>query len=186
MFTFTDLRNDEVKNAFSFRIDGEKTYVTFYENGKEYGYLTANVKIDEAPPTMPFKVYSFKKKCYHCHHDTNVLTYMMFSDNLKEDLCHPWNKERLLKTRSMEHVLAHMKDSKIEYYALSVVGSCEEYDNLLMKRYPNRLKRIFSRTQGRAYVMNVCEHCGAGQGWNYVYRDANMLIQQMKEIDIVD
>ena len=57
MFTFTDLRNDEVKNAFSFRIDGEKTYVTFYENGKEYGYLTANVKIDAPRMCGPAKFF---------------------------------------------------------------------------------------------------------------------------------
>ena len=35
MITFTNLKTGEVKTAFSFRIDGEKTYITFTEGGKE-------------------------------------------------------------------------------------------------------------------------------------------------------
>ena len=34
MITFTNLKTGEVKTAFSFRIDGEKTYITFTEGGK--------------------------------------------------------------------------------------------------------------------------------------------------------
>lgn len=31
--------------------------------------------------------------------------------------------------------------------------------------------------------MNVCEHCGNGQGWYYIYRDVNEKIKAMNEID---
>lgn len=47
MITFTNLKTGEVKTAFSFRIDGEKTYITFTEGGKEYGYFSDNVKIHD-------------------------------------------------------------------------------------------------------------------------------------------
>lgn len=77
MITFTNLKTGEVKTAFSFRIDGEKTYITFTEGGKEYGYFSDNVKIhDEDAASLPFKIYSFKKECYRCHRNTNILTYI--------------------------------------------------------------------------------------------------------------
>ena len=55
MITFTNLKTGEVKTAFSFRIDGEKTYITFTEGGKEYGYFSDNVKIhDEDAASLIF------------------------------------------------------------------------------------------------------------------------------------
>lgn len=189
MITFTNLKTGEVKNAFSFRVDGEKTYIIFAEGGKEYGYSSANVKIhDEDPQLLPFKVYCFKKECYRCHRDTNVLTYITFSDDITEDLSYPWDKNRLMKCQSMEQVFSHMADPTIEYYGLSVVGDNPEYDKMLLQKYPHQFKNIFSQTVGSAYLMNVCEHpdCGAGQGRNFVYRRVNELIKQMKEIEIID
>ena len=101
--------------AFSFRIDGEKTYITFTEGGKEYGYFSDNVKIhDEDAASLPFKIYSFKKECYRCHRNTNILTYITFSDDTADDLVYPWDKNRLMKSQSMEQVLAHMADPTIE------------------------------------------------------------------------
>lgn len=189
MITFTNLKTGEVKTAFSFRIDGEKTYITFTEGGKEYGYSSANVKIhDEDTSPLPFKVYFFKKECYRCHRNTNILTYITFSDDTTEDLIYPWDKNRLMKCQSMEQVLAHMADPTIEYYGLNVVGDNPEYDKMLLQKYPHQFKNTFSQTVGSTYLMNVCEHpgCGAGQGRNFVYRRVNELIQQMKEIEIVE
>ena len=189
MITFTNLKTGEVKTAFSFRIDGEKTYITFTEGGKEYGYSSANVKIhDRDASSLPFKVYSFKKECYRCHRNTNILTYITFSDDTTEDLIYPWDKNRLMKCQSMEQVLAHIVDPTIEYYGLNVVGDNPEYDKMLLQKYPHQFKNTFSQTVGITYLMNVCEHsgCGAGQGRNFVYRRVNELIQQRKEIEIVE
>ena len=106
MITFTNLKTGEVKTAFSFRIDGEKTYITFTEGGKEYGYFSDNVKIhDEDAASLPFKIYSFKKECYRCHRNTNILTYITFSDDTADDLVYPWDKHRLMKSQSMEQSL---------------------------------------------------------------------------------
>ena len=188
MITFTNLKTGEVKTAFSFRIDGAKTYITFTEGGKEYGYFSANVKIhDEDAASLPFKVYSFKKECYRCHRNTNILTYIIFSDDTADDLIYPWDKNRLMKSQSMEQVFAHMADPTIEYYGLNVVGDNPEYDKMLLQKYPHQFKNTFSQTAGSTYLMNVCEHpnCGAGQGRNFVYRRVNELIQQMKAIEIV-
>lgn len=189
MITFTNLKTGEIKTAFSFRIAGEKTYIIFTEGGKEYGYFSTNIKIhSEDTSSLPFKVYSFKKECYRCHRDTNILTYITFSDEPTEDLNYPWDKNRLMKSQSIEQVFAHMEDPTIEYYGLNVVGDNPEYDKMLLQKYPRQFKNIFSQTAGSTYLMNVCEHsdCGAGQGRNFVYRRVNELIQQMEEIEIAE
>ena len=188
MITFTNLKTGEVKTASSFRIDGAKTYITFTEGGKEYGYSSSNVKIhDKDTTSLPFKVYSFKKECYRCHQSTNILTYITFSDDTAEDLIYPWDKNSLMKTQSMKQVLAHMADPSIEHYGLNVVGDNPKYDKMLLAKYPSQFKNTFSQTVGSTYLMNVCENpnCGAGQGRNFVYRRVNELIQQMKEIEII-
>ena len=53
-----------------------------------------------------------------------------------------------------------------------------------MEKYPDRIQNKYSQTKKRTYPMNVCEHCGNGQGWYYIYKDANEKIQGMKEIDV--
>lgn len=189
MITFTYLKTGEVKTAFSFRLDEEKTYITFTEGGKEYGYSSANIKIhDEDISSLPFKVYAFKKECHSCHRNTNILTYITFSDDTADDVVYPWDKNRLQKCQSIEHVLAHMEDPTIEYYGLNVVGDNPEYDKILLQKYPRQFKNVFIRQVDRTYLMNVCEHtdCSAVQGRRYVYRRVNELIQQMKEIEIVE
>lgn len=189
MITFTNLKTGEVKTAFSVRSDEEKTYIMFTENGKEYKYFSSNIKIhDEKVSSLPFKVYTFKKKCYHCHRDTTILTYITYSKEKTKDVNYPWDKNRLLKNQNMSHVCAHIKDPSIEYYGLNVVGDNPEYDKMLLEKYPRQFKNIYSQKVGRTYTMNVCEYpdCGAGQGKNFVYRQVNELIQKMKKIEIIE
>ena len=189
MITFTNLKTGEVKTAFSFRVDGTKTYITFTEGGKEYGYFSANIKIhNENASSLPFRVYALTKECYRCHRSTTILTYITFSDHPADDLVYPWDKERLLRNQCAEQAFAHMFDPSIEYYALDVVGDIPEYDRMLLQKYPQQFKNTFSKTVNRAYLMNVCEHsdCGAGQGRNFVYRRVNELIQQMQEIELAE
>jgi len=33
--------------------------------------------------------------------------------------------------------------------------------------------------------MNLCDHCGAIQGWNYIYRQVNEAIKEMEPIEIL-
>lgn len=189
MITFTNLKTGKTIAAHSFRIDGEKTYITFAKGGKEYSYYSDNVEIhDEDPLSLPFKVYSFKNKCYRCRRDINILTYITFADDTADDLIYPWDKHRLTKNQSIEQVLAHMADPTIEYYGLNVVGDIPEYDKMLLKKYPCQFKNTFSQTVGGTYLMNICSHpnCGAGQGRYFVYRRINELIQQMKKIELVE
>ena len=56
--------------------------------------------------------------------------------------------------------------------------------DMLMEKYPDRIQNKYSQTKKRTYPMNVCEHCGNGQGWYYIYKDVNEKIQEMKEIDV--
>lgn len=120
--------------------------------------------------------------CYRCHQYTDILTYIKFKDKTCEDVTYPWNKERLLKSQD---VFAHVLDPSIEYYGLLVVGDLLQYDQMLMDRFPDKIKLKYSSVVKKTYPMNICCHCGAQQGNNYVYRQVNEMINAMTEIDII-
>lgn len=84
-----------------------------------------------------------------------------------------------------QDIEAHIQDSSIEYYGLKVVGDDERLDHILMKKFPDKIKSRYSKTQGRSYPMNLCDHCGAVQGWNYIYRQVNEMIKEMQRIEIL-
>ena len=181
MFRFKNKKTNEVKTAYVFREDEERIYIKFSADGKEYGYFKDNIEIMNSEyDTLPFKVYTLTKKCYKCHQSTKILTYITFADNPKEDVCYPWNKRRLLEHQD---IFAHLQDPSIEYYGLNVIGDIEEFDLMLMEKYPDKIQNKYSQTKKRTYPMNVCEHCGNGQGWYYIYRDVNEKIKAMNEID---
>lgn len=131
---------------------------------------------------LPFRVYSYTKECYKCRKPTEIITYITYADKPTEDVTFPWDMHRLLKHQDIS---AHMKDSSIEYYGLNVIGNIKQFDYMLMKKYPDRIKKKYSQTQMRTYPMNVCCHCGNGQGWYYIYRDVNELIQARKAIKTI-
>ena len=54
-----------------------------------------------------------------------------------------------------------------------------------MKKFPKKIQRRYSKTQERNYPMNLCDHCGAIQGWNYIYRQVNEVIKEMEPIEIL-
>ncbi len=177
MIKFKNLKTDEIKTAFSFREENEKVFIRFSEHGKEYGYSKNNIHIIIAENQLPFRVYSYTKNCYRCHNPTEILTYITYADN-NEDIVFPCDFNRLLKEQD---IIAHLKDPSIEYYGLSVIGDIEEYDLQLMEKYSERIKSTYSHTQRNVYPMNICSHCGAGQGWYFIYRDINQIIQERKE-----
>ena len=58
MIKFKNLKTDEIKTAFSLREDGEKTYIKFSADGKEYGYFKSNIEIITSDVNkLPFRVY---------------------------------------------------------------------------------------------------------------------------------
>ncbi|PWL80537.1 MAG: hypothetical protein DBY18_04605 [Clostridia bacterium] len=79
-----------------------------------------------------------------------------------------------------------MQDPSIEYYGLNVIGDIEEFDRMLMEKYPEKIKNTYSKTKNTIYPMNVCRHCGSGQGWYFIYRDINSMIQNKDAVAIFD
>lgn len=194
MIKFVNKKTGELKNAFSVKENDEKMLIKFSEDGKEYAYNKDNIEvINEENNTqirdiskLPFRIYTFKKQCYKCHRNTDIITYIKFSDGKNEDITYPWDKKRLIKTQSFQHLLAHMQDPSIEYYTIMIVGDCKKYDDILMEKFPNKVSVQYSATTKTSYPMNICSHCGAQQGYYYVYRQINELIKSMQKIDIIE
>jgi len=183
---FRNKRTDEVKVAYSIEMRDDKIYVTFVKNGKEYAYHKDNIEVldeaGEASKESCFTVYKLMKQCYKCRKDTSVFTYIVFDDGTDQDVIFPWDKNRLLKN---QNIFAHLQDPSIEYYGLKVVGEDERLDNILMKKFPDKIKSRYSKTQDRSYPMNLCDHCGAIQGWNFMFRQVNELIREMQRIEVL-
>ncbi len=194
MIRFVIKKSGEVKKAFSAKENAGKIYIKFTENGKEYAYNKDKIEIivdkndsqELIKNELPFRVYAFKKQCYRCHKFTDIITYIKFADGNLEDLVYPWNKNRLMKAQSHQHILAHIQDPSIEYYGLIIVGDCQEYDDVLMKEFPNKISVQYSSTTQTSYPMNLCSHCGAQQGHYFVYKQVNEMIQAMQKIDILE
>lgn len=193
MVEFINKKTGELIKAFSARKDkaGGKVYIRFTESGKEYTYNLDNIEIvknkriitpDEPKSDLPFTIYTFKKMCYKCHQLTDIITYIIFSDGSNDDVTYPWDINRLLKNQA---IFAHLKDPSIEYYGLNVIGENEVYDNILMERFPDRIKPKYSSVTKTIYPMNICCHCGAQQGYFYVYRQVNEIIDSKEKIDIL-
>jgi hypothetical protein len=130
-------------------------------------------------------IYQYEKQCWKCGRTTDIITYIVYESD-RTNLVYPWNKSRLNEEMSIERTMAHMKDSSIEWYPLLVVGNDEKFDEVLMGMFPEKIKIKYSRTMEKSYPMNVCRHCEAIQGQNYVYRDVNKYIRSMTAIDIME
>ena len=189
MTTFINKKTGELKQAFSIRNDGDKIYVMFTENGKEYAYNKETVEFIQNEninnENIPFIIYCYEQECYRCKKKTHIITYIVFDDGTNESATYPWDKIRARKGQTGAHWDAHFLDSKIEYYAIKVAGEVSEFDNILLKMYPDKFKVTYSHVINKSYPMNLCEHCQAPQGKNYIYRYANVMIQKMKPIDTI-
>lgn len=179
MIKFQNIGTNEIKTAYSVEINGEWAYVRFSENGKIYKYCADNIEVLNAPQTNDLVIYTFTKECWKCHQTTEILTYITYMDNPYESAVFPWDKPRFLM---YQDIMSHMEDSSIEYYGLNVIGTVEEFDSKLMKKYPDKIKVMYSKTEDRKYPMNICEHCGAHQGRYFVYRTINEYIKANKPI----
>lgn len=184
MMKFKNIKTNETKTAFSFREDKEKIYIKFSPNGKEYGYLKSNIEITTSKAdNLPFRIYTYTKECYKCHKPTEILTYITYADKPTENVIFPCDFDRLLEH---QNIIAHMQDPSIEYYGLNVIGDIEEFDHLLMEKYPKRIKSTYSKTKNRIYPMNVCSHCGSGQGWYFIYKDINEMVKNGRQIELFE
>lgn len=184
MIKFKNLKTGEIKAAFAVREDGEKAYIKFSSAGKEYGYFKGNIEtIPQSSDKLPFCVYTYTKACYKCQKPTEILTYITYADRPTEDIRFPYDFDRLL---AEQNIVAHLQDPSIEYYGLNVIGDIEEFDRMLMEKYPEKIKNTYSKTKNTIYPMNVCRHCGSGQGWYFIYRDINSMIQNKDAVAIFD
>lgn len=182
MIKFKNKKTNEIKTAYSSREDNQRIYIKFSADGKEYGYFKENIEIISSEKNeLPFTVYSFVKECYKCHKSTEILTYITYTDAPNEDVRFPWDLGRLL---DHQDIFAHMQDPSIEYYGLNVIGDIEAFDFMLMDKFPHKIQSKYSQTMKRTYPMNICEHCGNGQGWYFVYKSVNEKIKSMYKIDV--
>ena len=130
---------------------------------------------------VPFTIYTLPIKCYSCGKTTNVLTYIKYGDNLSEDVLYPWNMKHL---HTVQDIIFHMTHPDTEAYNIKILGTIKAYDDMLLKKYPQRIKNKFSKTLNKTYAMNLCEHCNSKQGWFYVYREIEKHILNQRPIEI--
>lgn len=184
---FLDKRTNEIKEAFRLESKDGRIYVQFVKEGKTYGYNASNIEIlddNDDIGTKKLVVYSYMRECYKCQKTTQILTYIVREGTDNENLCYPWDKDWLNRNKSFEATILHMQHSEIEFYPVKVMGSDEFLDKIMMKHYPGRICKRFSKTQGREYPMNVCQHCGAKQGEFFIYSTINKMIQKMEDIKV--
>lgn len=190
MGTFQIIKTGEIKQAYSIETREGKVLVKFTKNGKIYSYAESSVKIMENKEMFidesQLLVYSLERICYNCGQKTEILTYLVYDDGAWENLVYPWDKERLNSLKSAELEMCHFMDPEIEYYPIMVIGRNKGYDKLMSLKYPTRIKRLYSKTEKRRYAMNICQHCRAGQGENYIYRMINETVKKMVDLPVVD
>lgn len=108
-------------------------------------------------------MYVYTKECYKCHKPTEILTYITYADKPAEDVTFPYNYGRLLKHQD---IIAHLQDPSIEYYGLNVIGDIMEFDHMLMEKYPERIKSIYSKTKG--FLLCLPGRCFHFMGHPYI------------------
>ena len=196
MIKYINKKTGEIKTAFSARKDNDKIIVRFSKNGKEYSYFSGNIELLEEDTEqskssgnnltlerLPFTIYKYRTKCFKCHKETEILTYIIFADGTNQNVTFPWDKPRLLE---YQNIFAHMQDPSIEYYGLLVLGDYAPYDKYMLELFPDRISVQYSKTVKKSYAMNTCEHCHMKQGNYFIYQFVNMEILEMHEIAKLD
>ncbi|WP_251006176.1 hypothetical protein [Carnobacterium sp. ISL-102] len=128
-------------------------------------------------------VYTYKKECYRCKKETSIYTYCLFVSN-QESLFFPWDKHRLFKEQNFELGILHMKEPRIEFYPINLLGDFSNLDAKMMRKFPT-IKKRYSETRRETYCMNLCEYCNAKQGEYFVYWDMNEFISLMTNLSII-
>lgn len=181
MIKFVINKTGEEKQAYSLEFEEDRAVVKFSKDGKAYYYHKDNIRVVEdmiTQPDIPFKIYAYERLCYNCNKYTTMLTYIILSDS-ERSLTFPWDKEALLERQD---ILKHIADPSIEYYGLRVLGKYKKFDDIMIKLFPDRIAYRYSKTTDSIYAMNLCEHCCAKQGENFLYRHINYFIKKMIEL----
>lgn len=98
-------------------------------------------------------IYCWERECYKCHNNTPVYSYFLY-----------YELEDLDKTFTLMHGLG--------------LGDIPWIDNQLMKDIKT-IKKCFSKTTESIYTANVCSHCGALQGRNYIVDDPHEIMHDL-------
>ena len=69
------------------------------------------------------------------------------------------DKNKLNNEKTGDGILNHTVYEGMEFYPIDIIGLNKKYDNILLNKYPKRLKVEFSKTENELYLMNLCEHC---------------------------
>lgn len=171
-----------IKKDLDFLLPGEhEKYIELLEIVKGYIHGSNESYKGRLKSEKGLKVYKYKKPCYNCGKETEIITYITCFDNQMENFSYPWDKNRILKGQD---VITHLMDPSIEYYGINVVGDIEELDKKLLDMYPKQIAIRYSNTTKTKYPMNICMHCGAIQGRYFVYRDINKFIEEMRQLEL--
>ena len=98
-------------------------------------------------------IYRWEKECYKCRNTTLVYSYFLY-----------YSLEELDNIFAMMHGLG--------------LGDISWLDNFLIKNVET-IKTCFSKTTQSSYVANICVHCGALQGRNYVVDDPHEIMRDL-------
>lgn len=100
-------------------------------------------------------VYTYKKECYRCKKETSIYTYCLFVSN-QDSLYFPWDKHRLFKEQDFEFGIFHMKEPRIEFYPINLLGDFPNLDYML-RPIPyinsNQLTRISYLPTDTAFIV---------------------------------
>jgi ssDNA-binding Zn-finger/Zn-ribbon topoisomerase 1 len=98
-------------------------------------------------------IYCWERECYKCKKKTLVYSYFLY-----------YSLEELDSIFTVMHGLA--------------LGDISWLDNFLSHDIET-IKKCFSKTTNSSYIANICIHCGALQGRNYVVDDPHEIMQDL-------
>lgn len=100
------------------------------------------------------RIYRWNKKCYKCGNITPVYSYYL-----------NYELERFDDT-----IFAEFKEIGL--------GDIKYVDKILSSKIPT-IEMCYSYTTNSQYMANICEHCSALQGRNYVVDDPHEIIEEL-------
>lgn len=99
------------------------------------------------------EIYKWQKPCWKCKKEISIISYYLY-----------YYANKLLDSEIPARVLPFEVG----------LGYVDIIDSYLSKKYPT-IKVIYSKTSKQRYMANVCEHCGATQGKNYIVDDPHKI-----------
>ncbi len=104
-------------------------------------------------------LYSWKRECWKCKKQTNIISYFL------------------------DYEIEQQDESFDSCTGPIGIGYIPCIDNILARKYKN-IELRYSHASECEYVCNVCEHCGAIQGRNYVVDDPHEILHDLMSGDM--